>query len=227
MYVILLVDTREVTMRKDKNKLLYTLSSIVISMVFLVMYLSGPYLKKQIFVDVIPKQPTNHIRGIEGDPVNYVYTTDKTYGNYIYMINQFPIADEVGKVLEGQYKTFDFKLEFNEKAVGIKYVISLERMSESNLREDWVKVYLTNEGKGVNCYRNSGRIKTFDEYQKYNGKKNEIILYSGVVTDEDVKKSFREYRFRMWVSDDAEITDEFETSKTFVARVNVHATGDI
>ena len=214
--------------KKDRTRLLYILSIIVIIIIFLVIFISGAYLKKQIFIDNIPKQPINNIKGIEGDPIAFVYTEDKTYGNYIYLINQFPISDEVGKSLEGQYKTFDFKLEFNENAVGINYEITLEKMPISDLYNDWVKVLLTSEEKGIkNCYRANGRIKTYNEYTKYSGKSDEVTLYKGTVTAEDVKREYREYRLRMWISEDVKVTNGIYESRTFVAKINIHATGII
>ena len=48
-----------------QNRLLYSLSMITIIIIFLVIFLSGSFLKKQIFIDVIPRQPMNSIRGID------------------------------------------------------------------------------------------------------------------------------------------------------------------
>ena len=210
-----------------QNRLLYSLSMITIIIIFLVIFLSGSFLKKQIFIDVIPRQPMNSIRGIDEEPIAYIYTEDKTYGNYIYLTNQFPISDEIGKSLEGQFKTFDFKIEFHEKSVGVNYEITLEKLPGTDLYEDWVKVYLSSEGKGINCYRNSGRIKTYNEYAKYNKKDKEVTLFKGKVTSDDVKKGYRDYRFRMWVSEDVKVVNQNYESRTFIARVNVHATGSL
>lgn len=215
---------------KKKSRILHILAIAVILISFSVVYLSitGTFLTGQIYVDVIPKQPTNNIKGIEGDPIAYVYTTDKTYGNNIYLTNQFPISDEVGKNLEGKYKTFDFELEFNEKSIGINYEITLEKMSGSNLADDWIKVYLEEEGKGLsNCYRSNGRIKTYSDYAKYKGKNNEIVLYKGTVSDKNINGKYRSFRFRMWVSEDVNINDGNYMNKSFIARVNVHATGSL
>ena len=240
-------DNLELKEVKYKNKLLYILTIIVIIIIYLVIHLSGKYLKGRIYVDNLPNQPVNNIKGVEekennkppkdnndNKPVSedglidFVYTEDKTYGNYIYLINQFPTADEVGKSLEGQYKTFDFKLKFNKKSQGIKYQITLNKMDISDLENSWVKVYLENEGKGLNnCYRTNGRIKTFDEYPLYNNDNSEIILYNGVVTDKDVERGYQNYRLRMWISEDVKVVNQDYLSKTIVAKVVVHASGNI
>ncbi len=236
--------------KKVKNKNQYIIMTVLTIIVFLVIYLSfDKLLSNKIYVDVMPKQPMNNIRGMEikdtetdngndknkdtekdidGEPVAYVYTEDKSYGNFIYMIDQFPTKDEIGKELEGQYKTFDFKFEFNKKALGVDYVVTLEKMPESDLDETWVKAYLTNEGAPVNnCLRDNGRIKTFNEYDKYNNISNEVVLFRGKVSESDLKRGYRNFRFRMWVSEDVTVQNENYESRTFVARVNVHVSGNI
>lgn len=213
--------------RNKRNRLLYSLVMITIIIIFLVIFLSGSFLKKQIYIDIIPRQPMNSIKGVDENPIAYIYTEDKTYGNYIYLINQFPISDEIGKSLEGQFKTFDFKIEFNPKAVGVNYEITLEKMPGTDLYNDWVKVYLSSEGKGINCYRNTGRIKTYNEYAKYNGQDKEVTLFKGKVTSADVKKGYRDYRLRMWISEDVKVFNEDYENRSFIARVNVHASGSL
>lgn len=211
---------------KDKNKMFVIFASILIVIVFLVIYLSfsKTFIARQIYVDNVPKQPMNSIKGVAGDPIAYVYTTDLTYGNFIYLTNQFPIKDEVGKKLEGQYKTFDFEIDYNEKAVGVEYTITLEKMNNSDLYENWVKVYLEEENDGLEeCFRNNGRVKTFNEYEKYQD--NEIILYHSTVNENDIKAGHRNFTFRMWVSEDVKV-EGYYPSKTFIARVNVHAKGN-
>lgn len=211
-----------------RNKKLVILTVLLLIMVLLVIYLSfnGTYLTGKIYIDSLPKQPMNSIKGVLTDPIAYIYTTDKTYGNYIYLTNQFPIIDEVGKSLEGKNKTFDFQIEYNSKTKGVEYEITLEKMNGTNLDDSWVKIYLEEEGKGINtCIRQNGRIKTYDEFSKYNGKNNEIVLYSGKVNESDVKAGYRSFRFRMWISEDVHVDDGNYESKTFIARVNVHAKG--
>ena len=215
---------------RKKNQKLYIITAIVIVITFLVIYLSfyKTFLTGQIYIDVLPKQPMNNITGIIGDPVAYIYTEDKSYGNYIYLINQFPISDEEGMDLEGKYKTFDFHFEFNEKALGVNYVINIKKMKETDLEESWVKSYLTMEGYNLkNCFRSNGRVKTYDEYEKYNKKDNEVILFKSKVTEEDLLKGYREFRFRMWISEDVLVEDGYYENKSFVARVNVHVSGDM
>lgn len=213
---------------KSKNRKLVILTIVLSIIVLLVIYFSfsGTYLTGKIYIDSLPKQPMNNIKGIETDPIAYVYTTDKTYGNFIYLTNQFPLSDEIGMQLEGKYKTFDFKIEYNSKTVGVDYKITLEKMDGSTLYDDWIKIYLEEEGKGLDtCFRSTGRIMTFNEFYKSDGKDNEIVLYRGKVTENDIKAGYRSFRFRMWISEDVQVNDGNYQDKTFIARVNVHATG--
>lgn len=217
---------RILTVLKRYNKLFAIIVTIGIIAIYLVIALSGKYLKERIYRDDNVKQPVNNIKSVDDDVFSYEFTEDKTMGNYIYMINQFPITDEVGRELEGKLKTFDFKLKFNGQSKGIKYQITLEKMDGSDLQDNWVKVYLENEGREVSdCIRSTGRIKTYNEYSKYNGKNDERILYSGFITDDDIKRGYKNYTFRMWVSEDVKVVNEEYEKNSFIARVNVHANG--
>ena len=89
--------------------------------------------------------PTHH-EEITDDIVFEYYYED---GNYIYLINQFPIVDEIGKSLQGDKRTQDFKLRFNSAAVGVKYTITAEKLSGSTLDDEWAKMFLVNDGRDV------------------------------------------------------------------------------
>ncbi len=226
---------------KRYNKLFAILIFITIVAIYLVISLSGNYLKERLYHDDNIKQPINNIKSIEkivdetDDGNNnssteknayfeYVFTEDKSLGDYIYLTNQFPTSDEIGKKLEGKYKTYNFKLRFNDASVGVKYNITLEKLKESDLANDWVKVYLVNEGVDIpNCIRETGRIKTFNEYSLYNGNSDEIILYSGMVTPEDAKRGYKDYTLRMWISEDVKVVNQNYEERSIVARVNVYA----
>lgn len=230
---------------KRRNKLVYTLSIITYVIIYLVIYLYGKNALNIVFVDGIAKQPINNIKSIIKDdkpneednknnavkpnttsPIKYVYDEDKTRGNYIYMTNQFPTKDEVGRKLSGEYKTFDFKLEFKGASLGARYDITLEKMKESDLENDWVKVYLEKDKEALSeSIRDNGRVKTFNNYISYNGKENEIVLYQGVVTANDIKKGYKDFTLRMWISEDVKVVNEEYKSKTIIARVNVYAFG--
>ena len=227
---------------KRINRILGILVIIIVVVILTTITVSDTYLEGDIFYrSGVRKQPINTIKtvveviddGNNDNIVEYTFTEDKNEGNYIYLMDQFPTKDEVGKKLQGKYKAFDFKINFKNNSVGVKYQITLEKLDESNLQEDWVKVYLEKEGSAVsNCVRKSGRIKTYNEYEKFtqnkeNSNAREIVLYSGEVTSEDVNRGYQSYTFRMWISEDVTVTDTDYSAKKFVARVNLYATGEV
>ena len=161
------------------------------------------------------------------DDIIFVYEYDND--NYIYLINQFPTKDEVGKNLQGEKRTHDFKLKFNEKAAGVKYTITVEKLDGSDLDEKWAKQFLVNDGSDVlNCYRDNNRVKTFDEYKMYNNNPKERVLYEGVVSSSEATRGYKNFTFRMWVSEDLQLvnSDYLSETKTFKARINVYAVGN-
>lgn len=220
--------------KKNRSRLVYLLTMIVILIVFLVIYLSGCLLKKLIYSNNVVKQPVNNIYSLEKEQedgnekketTQFTFEWDDDKTNVIRLYNQFPIRDEVGMALAGEYKTHDFKLKFNNKAVGVKYYITAERLVNSDFDENYMKLYLENEGKPIdNCFRESGRIKHFVEYETYQNKSDERILYTGTITAAEAKRGYKEFTFRMWVSEDLVKINEDYLSQTFLARINVHAT---
>ena len=157
----------------------------------------------------------------------FIYDFDSSKGNIINLQNQFPIKDEVGKNLEGEYRTHDFQLKMSKEATGISYVITVERLTESDFDEKWIKIYLDNEGKIINnVLRSNGRIKTFTEYPKYKDNANERILYEGVISNAEALRGYKNFTFKMWVSEDLKLQNENYLSKTFKARINVYAVGN-
>ena len=221
--------------KSEKNKLIYILTLIVIIIVYIVIRLArSSYLFDHIYYDNIGKQPINNIRCIDetiinvddGDdeqPIEFIYDKTSKYGNRIYMINQFPISDETGQSLQGEYKTFDFKLVFKKNSRGVRYIITANKMNTSDLPNDWIKMYLEADKKGVNnCFRPTSRIKTFNEYTPYEDNPKERIIYEGLVTDAEVQRGYKNYTFRMWVSEDVKVFNEEYLERTFNSQISVH-----
>ena len=226
--------------KRYKNKLIYFVTIVVVIIVYLIIHLYGKairediYLEKQGYENNASIQPINNIISIEkeqeddnkvdGDKTKIIFLYDYDPANYIDLYDLFPMEDEVGKSLEGDKHTQDFKLKFNKKAVGVKYTITMEKLDGTDLEEDWTKAYLVRDGGDIpNCIRTTGRIKTFDEYTDYKGNPKEKILYEGVVTSAMAARGYEDYTFRMWVSEDVELFNEDYLSKTFKTRINVYA----
>ena len=169
---------------------------------------------------------TTHPFDVEIEEVDiFVYLDEYDQNHYINLINQFPISDEVGRNLEGDYRTFDFKLKLKPQAYGVNYVITVEKLDGSNLPNDWIKTYLDNEGTVIsNCLRPNGRIKTFNEYSKYQNRDNERILYEGTVTSAEATRGYKNFTYKMWISEDVQVNNQNYESRLFKTRINVYAT---
>ena len=134
--------------------------------------------------------------------------------------NAFPISDELGK---DNLKYF--KLRFNKNALGVKYVITVEKIIDSTLDDEYAKLYLVSDKKIDNCYRDNNEIKTFNEYSKYNSSSNERIIYENTITSNDINRGYKEFIFRMWLSSslDLENSNYLSEAKTYNIKINVYA----
>ena len=237
---------------KDRNSLIYLSTIIVVIIVYLVIYLFGMAVRRSIYQDSssyehnLPKQPVNNIISVDDecshdngnnnqnnngnnnhckkDKDKIVFEYDYNEGNYIYLINQFPTSDEDGMNFVGDKYTQDFKLKFNENARGVSYTITAEKLEESDLEDDWIKLYLEADGEGIaNCFRENGRIKTFNEYLNYSTSDNEKVLYHGVVSAEEARRGHKDFTYRMWISEDVMVNNEEYPIKTIKVKINVYA----
>jgi len=148
-------------------------------------------------------------------------------GNGIWLENQFPTSDEVGKAFKGDKCVFDFKLLLNEKAAGIRYTIVAEKLVNSDLRNDLVKLYLESGGKPVsNVLRDDGSIKNFTEYADYRKKVTQKVLYTGTITRAEASRGYKDFTFKMWLSDELPMLED-DYGRTFLTRINVYASGDL
>ena len=215
---------------KDKNSLIYVSTIIVIIIVYLVIYLFGMAVRRDIYENNEgyqnnpSVQPINNIISnyIENIPLIFEYVNDE--GNYIDLTNQFPTSDEDGKNFVGDKYTQDFKLRFNELATGIRYTITAEKLEESDLDNTWIKTYLTADNVGVmNCFRLDGKVKTMDEYVNYKNNPNEKILYQDRVSYAEARRGYKDFTFRMWISEDVKVVNEEYPTKTVKVKINVYA----
>ena len=110
--------------------------------------------------------------------------------NGIYLINQFPTKDEVGKLFQGRNYVFNFTFLLGKKSAGIYYEITAVPKDGNTLDPNYVKLYLEKDGTGVDMsYRPNGRVKVFTEYEK--SKYSEAtgrVIHKGYITEEEAKK---------------------------------------
>ena len=137
--------------------------------------------------------------------------------NYISMSNVFPTEDEVGRNLTGDKQYFDFNVaaEFDDTSKGsLVYEISLVPVSGNTISLNDVRVYLTENKKGVSVLDND--VNTISSLPNSTYRKGGKVLYRKTVND-----SYRaSYEFRMWLSKDANIN---EAARTFGCKIVVDA----
>lgn len=159
----------------------------------------------------------------EKDSVNTI-GTGNVYLNYtednngINITNAFPVSDDVGKTLTDENYYFDFTVEgkFSGDLVA-DYEVSAEKMANSTLSNDEVKLYL--EKKIDDSYEEVMAPKNFTplkESTDLGTMAGTMLLDKGRMT----KSSEVNYRLRMWVADNA-VLDQFE--KTFGITVSIKA----
>lgn len=226
---------------KDRNSVIYIATVIVIVIVYMVIYFFGVAINKSIYdsgyEQDTPKQPINNILSTHQDKGNngnnnngnnsdkgILFRYEALDNDYIELYNQFPTKDEVGMAFFGNKYVQNIRLKLNVHAAGVKYTITLKKQPGSDLEDDWAKVYLETDGRGIsNCFRDTGRIKTFNEYSNYLDNSDEKILYEGIITYEEAKRGHKDFILRMWISEDVKVVNEAYPSKSIKARSTVYA----
>ncbi len=146
----------------------------------------------------------------------------------IYLINQFPTKDEVGKLFQGKNYVFNFALLVGKKTAGAYYELTAVENNDNTLNPSFVKLYLEKNGEGVDMsYRANNRVKVFTEYQKSeHAEAVGRVIYKGYVTEEDAKVGKIDFVMRMWVSEDVVLDNETAATyfnKIFGVKVNTYA----
>ena len=158
---------------------------------------------------------------------NYVITYSEntgSAGNGIYLVNQFPTEDSVGKGFKGSNYVYNFSLIIGSKTKGAYYEFTAIPNANNTLNPNFVKIYLQKNGADVKeSYNNNGKIKVFTDYKKSEYEEAEgVVIYSGVITEEEARQGRIDFVMRMWISEDA-IVDENFNNKTFGVKVNTYA----
>ncbi len=161
------------------------------------------------------------------DKTKYIITyaeTSSIVKNGIYLANQFPTKDEVGKLFTGENYVYEFSLLVGEKTEGVYYELSAITDTSNTLDPSYVKLYLQKNGSDVEfSYKPDNKVKVFtdykdSEYSEVSGK----VIYQGEVSESDVKNGKIDFVMRMWVSEDAPY-DESIFNKAFSVNVNTYA----
>jgi len=159
--------------------------------------------------------------------ITFLYTEVSGVGKGISLTEAYPVADSIGKVQTGEGKVFDFKVTSNiSMNSNIDYQVTARKKTGSTLANSAVKVYLT-EVNGTEQELLLSKYSELSQTDKVDSSKfDERILYEATVPA-NTSNYEKNFRLRMWVSDDTDFTDGSMNDKTFTLTVNVYADGKV
>ena len=159
--------------------------------------------------------------------ITFLYTEVSGVGKGISLTEAYPVADSIGKVQTGEGKVFDFKVTSNiSMNSSIGYQVTARKKTGSTLANSAVKVYLT-EVNGTEQELLLSKYSELDQTDKVDSSKyDERILYEATVPANTANYE-KNFRLRMWVSDDTDFSDGSMNDKTFTLTVNVYADGKV
>ena len=159
--------------------------------------------------------------------ITFLYTEVSGVGKGISLTDAYPVADSIGKVQTGEGKVFDFKVTSNiSMNSSIGYQVTARKKTGSTLANNAVKVYLT-EVNGTEQELLLSKYSELDQTDKVDSSKfDERILYEATVPANTANYE-KNFRLRMWVSDDTDFSDGSMNDKTFTLTVNVYADGKV
>ena len=164
---------------------------------------------------------------IQTGSITFLYTEVSGVGKGISLTEAYPVADSIGKVQTGEGKVFDFKVTSNiSMNSSIGYQVTARKKTGSTLANSAVKVYLT-EVNGTEQELLLSKYSELSQTDKVDiSKYDERILYEATVPA-NTSNYEKNFRLRMWVSDDTDFSDGSMNDKTFTLTVNVYADGKV
>ena len=164
---------------------------------------------------------------IKTGSITFLYTEVSGVGKGISLTEAYPVADSIGKVQVGEGKVFDFKVTSNiSMNSSIGYQVTARKKTDSTLANSAVKVYLT-EVNGTEQELLLSKYSELSQTDKVDSSKfDERILYEATVPA-NTSNYEKNFRLRMWVSDDTDFSDGSMNDKTFTLTVNVYADGKV
>ena len=164
---------------------------------------------------------------IKTGTITFLYTEVSGVGKGISLTEAYPVSDSIGKVQVGEGKVFDFKVTSNiSMNSNIGYQVTARKKTGSTLANSAVKVYLT-EVNGTEQELLLSKYSELSQTDKVDSSKfDERILYEATVPANTANYE-KNFRLRMWVSDDTDFSDGSMNDETFTLTVNVYADGKV
>ena len=164
---------------------------------------------------------------IQTGTITFLYTEVSGVGKGISLTEAYPVSDSIGKVQVGEGKVFDFKVTSNiSMNSSIGYQVTARKKTGSTLDDSAVKVYLT-EVNGTEQELLLSKYSELSQTDRVDANKYiEKVLYESRVPA-NTSNYEKNFRLRMWVSDDTDFSDGSMNDKTFTLTVNVYADGKV
>lgn len=153
-----------------------------------------------------------------------VYFTESTgTGMGINISDAYPVSDSIGKNYLNSDQIFDFTITGeNTSNNEIPFEITLEKLENSDLDNNAVKVYLTDiteENQEIEIDEPMLYSDLYDSVFKINNDEK-VIYQDKVESNETYNKKFR---LRMWLSDSIDFEHGNYDNKTFETIINIHS----
>lgn len=164
-----------------------------------------------------PKEVKEEV--INAGDVSMTYTDDF---NGLSITNTVPVADDVGKTLEGADQYFDFTISTNVlSSATVEYEIALvKNKAISTISDNDIRIYLEKQSSGsyVNVF-GPENFAGIDKKSKIGSPKGSMIV-SKVTNEENITEN---YRLRMWLSDKSQVSTDVIQNYTVEVIVNGRA----
>ncbi|MEG2458178.1 MAG: DUF5011 domain-containing protein, partial [Bacilli bacterium] len=164
---------------------------------------------------------------ITAGTITFSYSDATAKGNGINLTNEMPRSDADGMALIGDNNIFNFTILANTKAAAVNYEIVATKLDKSTLAEDKVKIYLTDVTLGKDAP--VGKTYVDNKVVKYNTLKETLLdkRIGKTLFDEVILKGIenykRDFRLRMWLSEDVDMSLPENHNKVFSIKINVYA----
>ena len=152
-----------------------------------------------------------------------------TLDNNINITDALPTSDAAGKISLNSHEYFDFTITASTTSTDIIYEIVAKKGDDSTLRDDTVKLYLT-EMEGaleIETPLTGGEVTpTYAELSDTtNPALNGKTIYLGTVRAGEIAYG-KNFRLRMWLKDEVQTMDNIQNDKKFTVKVDVAAVGN-
>ena len=197
-------------MNEDKNNSKSNMLIIIAILILLIAVIGVSY------AAIFYSKTGEEINNVSTGTIIMSYTENN---NSIYLTNAEPMSDEVGRNLSDENMYFDFTINATMSGrTNVDYVITASKDNNSTLPDNAIKVYLTSLDSGnENVVLKPTKVSSLKSTNNiFYAPNNQFVILESNFNN----SASRNYRLRMWVSDDYFLPDMVQT---YMLRINVYA----